>query len=94
MIPQMIRGISEKFAHTHAMELLGIFQLQDRSKHLPTELSGGEQQRVAILRALANTPKILLADEPTGNLDPETGEGILEIFQKINQFIVLLCRSF
>ena len=75
-IPQMIRGRSRKVAEARSKELLGQMGLGARLEHRPAELSGGEQQRTAICRALANAPKILLADEPTGNLDPETAERV------------------
>lgn len=75
-IPQMIKGISLKNALNHSNELLDMVGLSDRTDHKPAELSGGEQQRVAVARALANNPKIIFADEPTGNLDSANSESI------------------
>ncbi len=85
MLPQLIAGTSRRAARARARELLAQLGLAERLDHRPAELSGGEQQRVAIARALANRPLLLLADEPTGNLDPETAErvhaGFLELIR-------------
>lgn len=79
MLPLMIQGEGRKPARQKALDLLGSLGLGQRVEHLPAELSGGEQQRVAVARALVTCPKILFADEPTGNLDQETGESLVEL---------------
>jgi len=75
-LPQMIAGKSRKAARERALRLLSELGLAERWDHQPAQLSGGEQQRVAIARALSNAPRLLLADEPTGNLDPNTSEAV------------------
>ncbi len=77
-LPQLIAGRSKAAADEAALSLLSRFGLQDRATHRPAQLSGGEQQRVAIGRAVANQPNVLLADEPTGNLDPKTADRVYE----------------
>lgn len=76
MIPQMVAGLSRVEAGQRADQLLKMVGLERRSSHRPARLSGGEQQRVAIVRAIANVPQVLLADEPTGNLDPQTAADV------------------
>ena len=81
-LPQLISGVPAKAARERAELLLTQLGLGDRLLHQPSQLSGGEQQRVAIARALANAPHVLLADEPTGNLDPVTSETVFEAFRE------------
>lgn len=76
MLPQMIAGVAKPTARARAGELLDMVGLRDRATHRPGQLSGGEQQRIAIARSVANAPTVLLADEPTGNLDPETAASV------------------
>jgi len=78
-------GILKSIREQHAMELLRRMELEKWATHLPSELSGGQQQRVAIARALANNPLIILADEPTGNLDSKTGKQVMELLSSINK---------
>ena len=77
-IPQMIAGKSHRTAESEAARLLGIMGLSERMHHKPSQMSGGEQQRVAIARAISNKPQVLLADEPTGNLDPTTSGNVFQ----------------
>ncbi|PID59672.1 MAG: lipoprotein-releasing system ATP-binding protein LolD [Ignavibacteriae bacterium] len=84
-IAQMINGTSRKKAIKNSRELLELVGLSDRSTHLPAELSGGEQQRIAIARALINKPKIIFADEPTGNLDSKNSEIIHKLFVELKE---------
>jgi len=83
MLPQMIRGLKREETVKRATEILAYLGLGDRIKHRPAELSGGEQQRVAIARAVANAPRCLLADEPTGNLDPHTAERVFDTLTQL-----------
>jgi putative ABC transport system ATP-binding protein len=83
-LPMIYGGISAAERHKRAMEALAIVGLEHRVKHKPNELSGGQRQRVAIARAIAGNPSIILADEPTGNLDSKSTIEIIEIFQRLN----------
>ena len=86
MIPALLNNFKNKSEiEKEAKELLEIVGLAERMKHKPNQLSGGEKQRVAIARAMINKPKLILADEPTGNLDEDTGEMIFSLFRKLNK---------
>jgi putative ABC transport system ATP-binding protein len=84
-LPMMYNGLSSKARRERALNVLGLVGLAERSHHLPNQLSGGQQQRVAIARALVNRPSLILADEPTGNLDTKTSDEIMELFQNLNE---------
>jgi lipoprotein-releasing system ATP-binding protein len=84
MVPQLIGGLDKEEARARARQLLELVGLADRVEHRPSRLSGGEQQRVAIVRAIANAPAVMLADEPTGNLDPETST---EVFAQLRRIV-------
>lgn len=83
VLPQLLAGSSWKAARARAVELLDRLGLSERRTHYPSQLSGGEQQRVAIARALANRPKLILGDEPTGNLDPATSEKVTALLVEV-----------
>lgn len=85
VIPFTIRGKSFEEGEEKAKDILSMVGLSDRVTHYPSQLSGGEQQRTAIARALVNSPKLLLMDEPTGNLDPETGNNVLDYIQDLRK---------
>ena len=93
LIPQMITNKSSKDAEKDSIEMLKLFNLHNRKNHYPSEVSGGERQRVAALRAIANNPLVVLADEPTGNLDRDNSKKMLELIvdlkEKYNQSFVI-----
>jgi len=96
-LPLILQHHSMKESRERAKEMLKLVQLEDRLDHFPSEMSGGEQQRVAVARALVNNPKILFADEPCANLDSETSKVILDLFKKLNkelgQTIILITHE-
>ena len=83
-LPLAYQSVSRKERRERALEVLSRVGLADRARHLPSEISGGERQRVAVARALVNRPSLLLADEPTGNLDTKTGEDVLDLFDRVH----------
>ncbi|MEK6928745.1 MAG: ABC transporter ATP-binding protein [Nanoarchaeota archaeon] len=85
MLPMLFQDINKEEREDRADELLALVDLTDRAGHYPNQLSGGQQQRVAIARALSNNPEVILADEPTGNLDTKTGEKVLRFLDKLNK---------
>jgi len=85
MLPMMFQDYDDEERENKALELLRLVELEDREEHYPNQLSGGQQQRVAIARALANNPEVILADEPTGNLDSKTGEKIMALLEDLNK---------
>jgi len=85
VLPQLVNGVSRKQAEDRARDLMGRVGVAPRADHRPAALSGGEQQRVAFCRALANGPRLLLADEPTGNLDPETSDTVFAALMDLVQ---------
>lgn len=84
-LPMLYSGIRQRERQERAMEALKLVGMENRARHRPSQLSGGQQQRTAIARALVNSPKIIFADEPTGNLDSHTGEAILQLFRQLSR---------
>lgn len=85
ILPMVFQGTPKELQEKKAKELLDLVELSDRANHYPNELSGGQRQRVAIARALANDPEVVLADEPTGNLDSKTGGKVLDFLEKLHR---------
>jgi len=85
MLPMTFQKIPKEERIKRAEKILEMVKLSHRKEHFPNKLSGGERQRVVIARALANSPEVILADEPTGNLDSKTGKEIMAIFNKLNK---------
>ena len=83
MLPLEFQDIADDLSRKKATDLLNLVGLGDRAGHLPSQLSGGQQQRVAIARSLANNPDVILADEPTGNLDSKTGSDVLKLLKRL-----------
>jgi len=96
-IPALIAKKSKKESETRGIELLELFNLKDRINHKPSELSGGEQQRIAVARALINNPKVIFADEPSGNLDSKNAEELHQLFFKLrdsfNQTFIIVTHN-
>ena len=84
-MPLLVSGFDEKESRAKAIEALGLVGLSERANHYPSELSGGQQQRVTIARALVNQPEIVWADEPTGNLDSENAQEVMELLIRLNR---------
>ena len=96
MLPMKYAGVSEERSNIKSKNVLDKVGLSDRISHSPSELSGGQQQRVAIARALVNNPSIIFADEPTGNLDSQTGDDVMSLFKELNeqgQTIILITHE-
>lgn len=97
ILPSLIKGVSIKEAKLNAMNLIELLNLKDRIEHKPNELSGGEQQRTAVARALINNPEVVFADEPSGNLDSKNAEDLHQLFfdlrEKLNQTFVIVTHN-
>jgi lipoprotein-releasing system ATP-binding protein len=96
-LPALIKGVNLKDAKTEAMKLLGLLGLENRSEHKPSQLSGGEQQRIAVARSLINRPGVIFADEPSGNLDSQNSSELHQLFfnlrDELNQTFVIVTHN-